>query len=106
MTPNLNNPARDQIARDVQAFLDRGGKIKVLPYGPDVLKALAEAPETVFTKHAARMAAARARGLAGMGWRQQEEAKFNNNDTSPAKQRERAQARKNKFKAAGKAVAA
>ena len=103
MTPNLNNPARDEIARDVQAFLDRGGKIKVLPYSPDALKALAEAPANPLAKHAARLAASRARGLVAMGWLKQEEAKFNNNDTSPAKQRERAQARKTKFK---KAVAA
>lgn len=106
MRPTHCNPVRDELARDVQAFLDRGGKIKVLPYGPDVQKALADAPANPLTKHAARLAAARARGLAGMGWRQQEEAKFNNNDTSPAKQRERAKARKNKFKAAGKAAAA
>ena len=106
MTPYINNPKREELQAEIDAFLARGGKIKVLPYGPDSFKAQEEAQANVFTKHADRLQAARARGLANMNWRKQEEAKFNNNDISSETQRKRAQARKNRFKKAEKAEVA
>lgn len=74
MHARIDTDAQQQLAKEIDEFLAKGGKIQKLPYMPDLNKK--NSSKNTFQKHAERLETARKKAMASASWRKQSVAGY------------------------------